>query len=88
MLPDAATIATARAMIANVFASDDVMVGIGTLCVAFGIVSERAARQALWTARALAALDARTEIDESDVALAAQLVLAPRATRVPMSPPD
>ena len=88
LLPDAATIATARAMIANVFASDNVMVGIGTLCVAFGIVSERAARQALWTARALAALDARAEIDESDVALAAQLVLAPRATRVPMSPPD
>ena len=88
MLPDAATIATARAMVSQVFASDEVMVGIGTLCVAFGISSERAARQALWTARALAALDARDEVDETDVALAAQLVLAPRATRVPSAPPD
>ena len=88
LLPDAATIATARAMVSHVFASDEVMVGIGTLCVAFGIGSERAARQALWTARALAALDARSEVDESDVALAAQLVLAPRATRIPSAPPD
>ena len=88
LLPDAATIATARAMVSHVFASDEVMVGIGTLCVAFGIGSERAARQALWTARALAALDARDEVDETDVALAAQLVLAPRATRIPSAPPD
>ncbi len=88
MLPDAAVVATARALVAHVQASDDVMIGIGTLCVAFGISSERAARQALWTARALAALDGRTEIEEADVALSAQLVLAPRATRVPTPPPD
>lgn len=88
MLPDAALIATARALITHVFASDDVMIGIGTLCVAFGIASERAARQALWTCRALAALDGRTEVEEADVALAAQLVLAPRATRIPTPPPE
>lgn len=88
MLPDAATIAVARALLPLVYASDDVMIGIGTLCVAFGISSERAARQALWTARAIAALDGRADIDEPDVALAAQLVLAPRATRVPAPPPD
>ncbi len=88
MLPDAATVATARAMLTHVHASDEAMIGIGTLCVAFGIASERAARQALWTARALAALDGRSEIAEADVALAAQLVLAPRATRVPTPPPE
>jgi len=88
MLPDAATVANARAMLTQVHAADEVMVGLGTLCVAFGIASERAARQALWTARALAALDGRDEIEEADVALAAQLVLAPRATRVPPPPAD
>ena len=88
MLPPASLIQSARAVVAQVHASDDVMIGIGTLCVAFGIGSERAARQALWTARALAALDERLEIEESDIALAAQLVLLPRATRVPAPPPD
>ena len=88
LLPDFATVAAARAMIAHVHATDDVMVGIATLCVAFGISSERAARQALWAARALAALDGRRDVEEPDVALAAQLVLAPRATRIPSAPPD
>ncbi|MES3033650.1 MAG: magnesium chelatase subunit D [Gemmatimonadota bacterium] len=88
MLPDAPTIAAARAMVAHVHASDEVMIGLGTLCVAFGIASERAARHALWAARALAALDQRRDVEEADVALAAQLVLAPRATRMPSPPPD
>ncbi len=88
MLPDASVVATARGMLDRVFASDDVMIGVGTMCVAFGIASERAPRQALWTARALAALDARHEVEEADLALAAQLVLAPRATRIPTPPPD
>lgn len=86
MLPDAATIAAARALVAHVHASDEVMIGLGTLCVAFGIASERAARQALWTSRALAALDDRSAVEDEDVALAAQLVLAPRATRMPPPP--
>lgn len=88
MLPDAGTIGVARAMLPQVFADDAVMVGIGALCVAFGIASERAARLALWTARALSALDGRSAVEEADVALAAQLVLAPRATRVPTSAPE
>ncbi|HYW49100.1 MAG TPA: magnesium chelatase subunit D, partial [Gemmatimonadaceae bacterium] len=88
MLPDAATIAAARARVATVETSDDVMIGIGTLCVAFGITSERAARQALWTARALAALDDRSDVEEQDVSLAAQLVLMSRATRIPTPPAE
>ena len=86
MLPDAATVAAARAMLPHVVASDEVMVGIGTLCVSFGIASERAPRLTLWTARALAALDGRSAVEEEDLALAAQLVLAPRATRAPAPP--
>ncbi len=87
-LPPAHVIATARAMVENTHASDDVMIGIGSLCVAFGIASERASTFALWTARALAALDGRSAVEESDVTLAAQLVLVPRATRVPAPPAE
>jgi magnesium chelatase subunit D len=87
MLPPAETIAMARAMIAQVHVADEVMIAIGTMCDAFGISSARAATFAVWTARALAALEARTDVAEGDVSLAAQLVLAPRATRVPAPPP-
>lgn len=86
LLPPAAVVAAARVAVGAVHADDEVLRGLGGLCVAFGIPSERSARHALWTARALAALDAREEVEESDVALAVQLVLAPRATRMP--PPD
>ncbi len=83
LLPTADVVARARARVASVHADDEVIRGLGGLCVAFGIASERAARYALWTARALAALDARDEVEEDDVTLAVQLVLAPRATRMP-----
>ncbi len=83
LLPAAADVSTARERVAAVHADDAVLRGLGGLCVAYGIASERAARYALWTARALAALDARDEVEEDDVALAVQLVLAPRATRRP-----
>jgi len=86
LLPTAAVVARARARVADVSADDEVFRGLGGLCVAFGIASDRAARYALWTARALAALDARDDVEEDDVALAVQLVLAPRATRMP--PPE
>jgi magnesium chelatase subunit D len=88
LLPDAATVARARGQLPRIVADDDVLRGIGTLCVAFGITSERAARMALWTARACAALDMRADVGEEDIALAAQLVLAHRATRVPSAPAD
>ena len=86
LLPTADLVQTARDRVGAVHADDEVLRSLGGICVAFGIGSERAARQALWSARALAALDARTDVEEDDVALAVQLVLAPRATRVP--PPD
>lgn len=87
MLPTTEQLTSARALIEQVYVPDDVMVAIGTMCVSFGIASERAARMTLWAARALAALDERGDVDGDDVSLAVQLVLAPRATRMP-PPPD
>ena len=58
------------------------------LAEAFGIASLRAPLLAAAAARAQAALSDRTETDETDIALAAELVYAARATRLPMPPDD
>lgn len=59
---------------------------IRTLCataLAFGIGSARASQFALQASRAAAALGGRHSVTADDAALAARLVLAPRATRLP-----
>lgn len=53
---------------------------------ALGIASARAPRFALWAARAAARADGRTIVTDADLALAARLVLAPRATAWPAEP--
>ena len=53
-----------------------------------GIDSLRPPLQALRTACALAALEGRTELDQEDLGVAARLVLAPRATRIPAPQPE
>lgn len=61
---------------------------IEALCAtahALGIGSARAERLALRAARAAAALGGRSVVTEADATLAAQLVLAHRATRLPQS---
>lgn len=58
-----------------------------TMAQAFGIASLRAPLLAAAVARAQAAYQGRAETDESDCALAAAFVLAPRATCLP-SPPN
>jgi magnesium chelatase subunit D len=60
--------------------------GIEALCaaaLALGIDSLRAPVLALAAARAAAALEGRRSVGEDDLVLAARLVLAPRATRLP-----
>lgn len=64
----------------------DADTALATLCataLAFGIDSARAPLLAMRAARALAALDGRAAPDSNDVTVAARLVLAPRATRIP-----
>lgn len=54
------------------------------LATAFGVSSVRAILFAIRTARGLAALDGREHTEDQDIELAARLVIAPRATRLPM----
>lgn len=64
---------------------------VETLCAtadAFGIASIRAPMLGLKVALASASLDRRAESSEEDLLVAARLVLAPRATRIPpLTPP-
>ncbi len=61
---------------------------LAATAAALGIDSARAPIFALRAARAAAILAGRDAIDEEDAALAARLVYAPRATRVPMAAPE
>lgn len=66
-------------------ASDDVLEAITATAAMLGIQSIRAPIFALRAARASAIIAGRLEITEVDVALAARLVLGPRATQLPPS---
>ncbi|MBU6394033.1 MAG: magnesium chelatase subunit D [Sphingomonadales bacterium] len=61
---------------------------LAAVSLALGVDSGRALRFAALTAGASARLDGRGSVRESDLAAAARLVLAPRATRLPPPPPE
>lgn len=61
---------------------------IVTLAVTLGIPSLRAPALALNAARAHAALQGQERVSNADIAIAAELVLAPRATQIPQQPPQ
>jgi magnesium chelatase subunit D len=85
--PDADLVA-ARARWPRVQAGDEALQVLVQAAMALGIGSLRAPWLALRVARAAAALAGRDAVGEPDLALAAQLVLAPRATRAPALPAD
>ena len=80
----------ARARFAGVRIDDAIVEGLCAASLALGIDSVRAAMLACRAARASAALDGRDEANAQDAALAAALVLAPRATQLPAAaaPPE
>ena len=76
-------VAAARERLAHVRMADEVIEGLCATSIALGIASVRAPMLACRAARAAAALDRRDEVSTQDAALAAGLVLAPRATQLP-----
>ncbi len=92
---DPAAITAARARWARVDVDDALIEAVVGAAAALGIGSARAALQTLTVTRVVAALAAREAATVDDVTCAVQLVLAPRATRIPAAddaappaPPD
>ncbi len=83
MASETSDIAAARSALPSVTVPDDIVDILCTTAVALGIASLRAPLLALRAARAAAALDGRATVSTDDAALAARLVLAPRATVIP-----
>lgn len=83
-LPDRDAIAAARALLPDVQAGDAVLEALCATAMALGIASVRAPLLAVRVARAAAALAGRDAVSPDDAALAGRLVLAPRATVLPM----
>ncbi|MBX9860128.1 MAG: magnesium chelatase, partial [Sphingomonas sp.] len=75
-----------RAIGSNIETSDEALEALVSTAAVLGIVSIRAPILALRAARAAALLDGRDVVGEADLALAARLVLGPRATRMPPPP--
>lgn len=79
----------ARALLPQVTVADELLQALVAATLALGVDSARAAWFALRATRASAALRGALQADADDAALAARLVLAPRATRQPMpTPPE
>lgn len=73
----------ARGAWRRVAASDEVLQALCSTALALGVDSPRFGLAAYNVARMAAAFDGRDEVDGDDCALAARLVIAPRATRLP-----
>jgi magnesium chelatase subunit D len=80
---DRESIVAARRLLPLVRVGRDVMETLCGTCATLGVSSPRIAWLALRAAKASAALDERTSVSGDDAALAAQLVIAPRTTRLP-----
>ena len=87
-LIDAEQILAARAILPSVQANEEQLKVLCVTAQVLGIASIRASMAALRVARVSAALDGREMVNGDDVALAARLVLAPRATQMPATEED
>jgi magnesium chelatase subunit D len=85
---DVDSLAAARARLPSVTASDEVLTALCSTAMALGIPALRASQMALRVARIAAALAGRDAVAMEDAAVAARLVLSPRATVLPPPPPD
>ena len=86
-----ADIEQARALLPRVSVGDDMLQALCGAALALGVASMRGTLLAVRVARAAAALSGQEEVSEEHASLAARLVLAPRATRLPapqQSEPD
>jgi magnesium chelatase subunit D len=85
---DPQQVLTAREQLGSVAVDDASVEALCGTALALGVDSLRASLAALRVARASAALSGRASVDATDVSAAARLVLAPRATRLPMPEPS
>lgn len=81
--PTEAALAEARERLREVTSTPEQLSSLVAAAVQFGIDSLRAPLLALRCARALAAIDGQTAVDEANMCEAAELVYASRATRLP-----
>ena len=79
-------IVAARARLLDVNIGDELLEAVCGTAMALGVDSARATLMTLSAARANAALNGDLEVGSGDVRAAAELVLAPRATRLPPTP--
>ncbi len=79
---------TAREHLPHVTIDDAFVEQLSATALAYGVEGHRADSFAVRAACAAAAYDLRDEVSPEDCQLAAQLVILPRATRIPAPPPE